>query len=261
MKRTAYWLIAGMMILGLSDSFVWAGNTNAPAAPTDPASAMYSLGDIHSRLTLGALPARRTGAFTGPVTGPGPTLHTLTELKTAGILPQRTGQTANLPITATAGMDGALQVGLAWPNPRFSDNGDGTVTDHLTGFVWLKNADALGAVLWANALNFCASLQDGTYGLTDGSVPGDWRLPNLREMMSLIAFQYANPSLSDETGTNQWTTASGSFTNVQSAQYWTSTSQSSSQARYLNLSTGATYYLRKTGDPCRVWPLRNRQTP
>ena len=30
--------------------------------------------------------------------------------------------------------DGALQKGVPWPQPRFTDNDNGTVTDNLTGF-------------------------------------------------------------------------------------------------------------------------------
>ena len=29
--------------------------------------------------------------------------------------------------------------GIASPNPRFTDNSNGTVTDNLTGLVWLQN--------------------------------------------------------------------------------------------------------------------------
>ena len=36
------------------------------------------------------------------------------------------------------------QKGVAWPNPRFTDNGNGTVTDNLTGLIWLKNANCFG---------------------------------------------------------------------------------------------------------------------
>ena len=36
----------------------------------------------------------------------------------------KTGQT----ISYAAGDDGALQKGVTWPVPRFTDNGDGTVT-------------------------------------------------------------------------------------------------------------------------------------
>src|SRR5574341_736324 len=62
----------------------------------------------------------------------------------------RTGQTvcyepslqdtlwAEIPCAGT-GQDGDKLAGKPWPNPRFTDNTDGTVTDHLTGLNWLKN--------------------------------------------------------------------------------------------------------------------------
>ncbi len=34
-----------------------------------------------------------------------------------------------------AGEDGDLQKGLAWPDPKFTDNVDGTVTDNMTGLM------------------------------------------------------------------------------------------------------------------------------
>ena len=37
--------------------------------------------------------------------------------------------------------DADLMQGVAWPDPRFTDNGDGTVKDNLTGLFWLKNAN------------------------------------------------------------------------------------------------------------------------
>ena len=42
------------------------------------------------------------------------------------------------------GDDGYLQRGAAWPNPRFSDNNDGTVTDNLNGLIWLKMRIVVG---------------------------------------------------------------------------------------------------------------------
>ena len=45
-------------------------------------------------------------------------------------LPQ-TGQT----VSDIVGDDGDLQIGVAWPTPRFVDNGDGTLTDNLTGLM------------------------------------------------------------------------------------------------------------------------------
>jgi hypothetical protein len=52
----------------------------------------------------------------------------------------QTGQTqcwdaAGTPITCDGtGQDGDIQAGMAWPTPRFTDRGNGTVRDNLTGF-------------------------------------------------------------------------------------------------------------------------------
>ena len=39
--------------------------------------------------------------------------------------------------------DGYYQKGMVWPAPRFTDNSDGTVTDNLTGLIWLKDANCM----------------------------------------------------------------------------------------------------------------------
>jgi Protein of unknown function (DUF1566) len=86
------------------------------------------------------------------------------------------------------GDDGALQKGVAWPSPRFTDNANGTVTDNLTGLIWTKAADCDPDADWSAALGYCNALAAGTCGLSDGSVAGDWRLPNVREIQSLVDY-------------------------------------------------------------------------
>jgi hypothetical protein len=86
------------------------------------------------------------------------------------------------------GDDGYLQKGIPWPDQRFTDNENGTVTDNLTGLIWLKNANCFGVLTWADALSACNTLTSPTCGLTDGSVAGDWRLPNRKELESLLDF-------------------------------------------------------------------------
>ena len=81
--------------------------------------------------------------------------------------------------------DGALHKGVAWPSPRFADNNNGTVTDSFTGLIWLKNANCIG-LQWAVALKNIGSLTNGQCGLTDGSTAGQWRLPNVKELESLL---------------------------------------------------------------------------
>ena len=126
-------------------------------------------------------------------------------------VPARTGQTASY----AKGDDGDLKKGIAWPIPRFTDNSDGTVTDHLTGLIWLKNADFFGPKEFPEALNVCNGLADGQGGLSDGSSTGDWRLPNINEIMSLIDRGQYIPALPGD----------HLFENVQSElYYWSSTS-------------------------------------
>jgi hypothetical protein len=139
----------------------------------------------------------------------------------------KTGQTQFL----YPGDDGDLLQGVAWPNPRYADNEDGTVTDNLTGLVWLKNADCTdtvagipksgGPLSWGKAIQWVRDLASGNCGLNDGSIAGDWRLPNREELESLIDFGYYDPPLSDTVGIGRWSEGNP-FSNVQTAFYWSS---------------------------------------
>jgi len=125
----------------------------------------------------------------------------------------RTGQTkcydtygTQIPCAGT-GQDGELQMGVFWPSPRFHDNGNGTVTDNLTGLMWTKNANMAGSTMtWYQAVDYCNDLTQGGYT--------DWRLPNVNELESLVN--------ADEPNTATWLNSQG-FTNVQSYGYWSST--------------------------------------
>lgn len=127
--------------------------------------------------------------------------------------------------------DGDLKKGVAWPTPRFTDSNNGTVTDNLTGLIWLKNANCAGAMEnWNTAIDYAAALYDGctscfgTGGdcdLSDGSSAGDWRLPNRNEVLSLINIAYYSPALSNAAGTKGWVEGDP-FTGVQSVKYWSS---------------------------------------
>src|SRR3989304_8328516 len=113
---------------------------------------------------------------------------------------EKTGQI----ISHSAGDDGDLKKGVKWPNPRFSDLGNGAVKDRLTKLIWLKNANDFGLRRWDQALSDANTLASGSHGLTDGSKAGGWRLPNVKELQSLIDFAYINPALSSASGTSQW---------------------------------------------------------
>jgi len=223
MFGVALLLVAVMLVVGRA----YGGDLDSPAAPGNAGSAMYTLEDVYNKLDTRAAVSKRAGAFTEPSAGPGSSGHTVDEIM--GLITNRapvakTGAGDLGGYTEVAGEDGhtSMRKGVAWPNPRFTDNSDGTVTDNLTSLIWLKDANAFGQRTWSEALNDCATLNSGEHGLTDGSNEGDWRLPNVQELPSLIDYGLYNPALCDTAGTGQWS-AGDAFNNVQSSLCWLST--------------------------------------
>jgi len=160
---------------------------------------------------------------------------------------------------AGTGQDGDLLPGVFWPNPRFVDNGDGTVRDNLTNLVWLQDANCFGERSWATALADANGLAAGYCGLVDGSQAGDWRLPSVNELQSLVDYEYYSPALSNAAGTGQWTEGDA-FSGVQSDTYWSSSSYASypDGAWGVSLYRGSVFSGSKTGS-YYVWPVRGGQ--
>ena len=153
-----------------------------------------------------------------------------------------------LPINCPGtGQDGEYQKGVIWPNPRFTDNGNGTITDNLTGLIWLQNANCFGEEYWEDALSECNGLSAGWCGLTDGSSAGDWRLPNRFELESLLDLQNYDPALPSV----------HPFTNVLSNYYWSSTNYEhfTNSAWYVYMYDGGVGYTFKSYN-FYVWPVR-----
>ena len=252
---------------------------NGPVDPPNPpgTTSSYTLEQIYQRLTTGNYFAKQNG-FTEPASGPGTgTMHTLDQIM-AQAQPRalakrvaKTGQTqcwntaGTLIPCAGTGQDGQHQAGIepavaamygsgyntpAWTGVRFTDNGDGTVTDNLPALIWLKNANCFGTRLWATALSDANALASGSCGLSDGSIAGAWRLPNANELHSLIDLAQSNPALP----------AGHPFTGVQSNLYGTSTTVDyhTSGAVVVGLSDGALVGAEKAGT-IFVWPVRGGQ--
>jgi hypothetical protein len=154
----------------------------------------------------------------------------------------KTGQTTSY----RTGDDGDLQKGVAIPPQwHFTDNGDGTVTDNLTGLMWAKNANlGNGYKNWSEAISYANSL---SLGSECGTPHTDWRLPNIKELQSLIDFGNYGPAL--PTG--------HPFTNVQTDVYWSSTTYVAygTGVWRVALSTGKVESGLKTGDSY-TWPVR-----
>jgi hypothetical protein len=164
----------------------------------------------------------------------------------------KTGQTTSYAI----GDDGDLERGVALVTPRFTDRGNGTILDNLTGLIWLKNANCFGQKTWEQALSDCNALASGSCGLTDGSQAGDWRLPQKKELASLTHDAFYGPPLPNTVGTGQWSDGDP-FTNVQSYVYWSSTTFAFLSDFAWSVSTvyGDVHFIQKSSE-YYVWPVR-----
>lgn len=85
--------------------------------------------------------------------------------------------------------------------PDYTLNGDGTVTDNVTGLMWGQSIDTNGdgeitaadKMTYDQAVSYTASLELGGYS--------DWRLPDIKTLYSLILFDGEDPSGLSNSGT------------------------------------------------------------
>jgi hypothetical protein len=215
-------------------------------------------------LTVRFAPAG-TGSFTDsfdiPSNDPDTSSVTLTLsgtgiVATNAIALPRTGQTICSSETGTViscvgtGQDGDLLKGVVWPSPRFTvgtGGGVDCVTDNLSGLMWTKNANLAGLKSWQAALEYVAAMNSGA-GLCGYT---DWRLPNRKELRSLIDYSRFNPALS----------AGHPFTGVQSY-YWSSSTYRivPSIAWVFRMIDGFAYAgYDKTTSNAWLWPVRAGQ--
>lgn len=134
----------------------------------------------------------------------------------------------------TNGQDATRPAGPCFDDThRYVDCGNGTVTDMVTGLIWLKQADCLGAARYAAANQAAAGLKNGDCGLTDGSSPGDWRLPTKEEWVATKAAAAdlgctlggsGGPTLTNDAGTACFNSGPSSFAGVAPVIHWSNSS-------------------------------------
>ncbi len=107
--------------------------------------------------------------------------------------------TGMMSATAFAAQTCDDTVAQTTPTSAFTDNGDGTVTDNYTGLMWKKCAEGLSgndcATGAAQTFTWQMALQQVTTINADTSQAyNDWRLPNIKELASIVELQCESPT-------------------------------------------------------------------
>ncbi len=112
---------------------------------------------------------------------------------------------------------------------RYTDNGDGTVTDNQHNLMWQKQDDAIGRN-WSEAAAYCSGLSLAGYN--------DWWLPSKDQLFSLVDRAFY-PTID-----------TAYFLNTQSSNYWSSTTlvSNTSYAWYVYFNNGGVYNYNKTNN-------------
>jgi hypothetical protein len=124
------------------------------------------------------------------------------------------------------------------PTSRFTDHGDGTVTDTETGLMWAKcqqNMSGSDCSVWTGQQypKWGAALLSAEESTLAGYT--DWRLPNIKELDTIIEQRCANPAINLAV-----------FPNTPNTEFWSSSPSV--------LSTGSSWTVQfLTGDSQSVY--------
>jgi len=108
--------------------------------------------------------------------------------------------------------------------------GSDVFVDSKSGLMWQDNSAAKNTKMnWAEAVSYCSDLSLGGHG--------DWRLPNIKELQSIVDISKYNPAIKK------------GFKNVNTSDYYWSSSVCLSREKnawYVRFKDGGTYYYDKT---------------
>ena len=144
------------------------------------------------------------------------------------------------------GDDGYWGKGIAPQSPRFIDNEDGTITDTFTNLMWTQSGQHFGIgteflMNWWDGITACNDLVFANYE--------DWRMPNVREMQSIMDYGYYDPALKPD----------HPFTDIplDFSTYWSSTSHPlvDYDAFHVPLKNATIAHVNKDGLKY-IWPVR-----
>ncbi|MCP4233984.1 MAG: DUF1566 domain-containing protein [Aestuariibacter sp.] len=118
------------------------------------------------------------------------------------------------------------------PDSRYTNNNNGTVTDADTGLMWKQCSEGLSGVdcttdsatqhTWQEALLLVDALNTSVDGFAGHT---DWRLPNIKELASLVEEACHSPAINETL-----------FPNTISSYYWSSSAYAYNSSHAWNVS-------------------------
>ena len=167
------------------------------------------------------------------------------------ILPLSTGQHScynsdgKIIPCKNSGQDGESAKGIPWPDPRFKSNGE-TTQDLLTGLIWTTDSSPAEFPLpWKESFDFISTMNENNFAGRN-----DWRMPNRRELHSLISFGYRKPALPDHP-----------FGSIFLGWYWSSTTYAGlpDHAWRVHTEGGRMFFGHKSEDSL-LWPVAGQSS-
>ena len=115
-------------------------------------------------------------------------------------------------------------------------NGDGTVTDPTTGLTWMQCAKGQtwdGTTCTGTASNYTFDQANALTGTVTFAGQSDWRLPNIRELQTIVDRSVSNPAID-----------AGAFPATPSSHFWSGSPYAgdSNNAWYVNFDRGNAGY-------------------
>ena len=129
--------------------------------------------------------------------------------------------------------------GLPNRQSLFKNNGDGTVIDLATGLTWQREDDNVTRT-WDEANTYCKGLS---------LAGGGWRMPNIKELQSIVDYRILYPAIDTDVFPGTPTTPSP---------YWSSSTyvNGSQLAWFVNFESGSYGYRSKTDNSYNVRCVR-----
>ena len=148
------------------------------------------------------------------------------------VAPTTTTSTALRTTTTTTTTASVTTTTVVSTSKTYTDNGDGTVTDPTTGLIWMRCAMGQtwdGITCTGTASTYTHDQANGLTGTTTFAGYGDWRLPNIRELQTIVDRSVSNPAID-----------SVAFPDTRPSNFWSAPVDSgySSHAWYVDFFSG-----------------------